>query len=57
MMGRFMIPCCCVCGVAAKKWNDEEWRKRGGLQDFCPKHAKRKMKSYLNEQFQKKEPE
>ena len=36
MMGRFMIPCCCVCGVKAKKWNDKKWRH----QDFCPKCEK-----------------
>jgi len=33
-MGRFMIPCCCVCGKKAKSWNDSEWKKH----DFCPKH-------------------
>lgn len=37
-MGRFMIPVCCVCGVAAKFWDDPAWRD-GGLQDFCPYHA------------------
>lgn len=53
-MGRFMIPCCCVCGKAPKKWNDKEWYEKGGLQDFCSDHAKKEMKQYLNEQFLEK---
>lgn len=35
-----MIPVCCICGIKATKWHDEKWEKDGGLQDFCPKHAK-----------------
>lgn len=38
-MGNFMIPVCCICGEKAPKWHDEDWEARGGLQDFCPKHA------------------
>ena len=38
-MGNFMIPCCCVCGTASRKWHDEEWEDAGGLQDFCPECA------------------
>ena len=54
IMGRFLIPCCCVCGKSPMKWHDEEWENNGGLQDFCPKHADRKMIQYINEQFQEK---
>jgi hypothetical protein len=39
-MGHFMIPVCCVCGVSSERWNDPEWNDRGGLQEFCPAHAK-----------------
>ncbi len=27
-----MIPCCCICGKAAKAFNDPEWEQN----DFCP---------------------
>lgn len=39
-MGNFMIPVCCVCGKAAPRWHDPEWEADGGLQDFCPEHAR-----------------
>lgn len=43
-----MIPCCCICGESSKKWHDEEWENNGGLQDFCPTHAKDLvLKEYL----------
>ena len=45
-MGRYMIPCCCVCGRAAKCWHDDEWMAAGGLQDFCPEHAAPEMVEY-----------
>ena len=35
-----MIPVCCVCGIKAPKWHDPTWEDEGGLQDFCPFHAK-----------------
>lgn len=35
-----MIPVCCICGKASKFWHDKEWEDEGGLQDFCPTHAK-----------------
>lgn len=47
-MGRFMIPCCCICGKSPKEWHNLEWEKNGGLQDFCPKHANSKMIEYSN---------
>lgn len=39
-MGRFMIPVCVICGESPGKWHDSTWEDAGGLQDFCPKHAK-----------------
>ena len=29
-----MIPCCCLCGRKAKRFDDPEWKRN----DFCPKH-------------------
>ncbi len=52
LMGRFMIPCCCICGKSPKKWNDDKWHKLGGLQDFCPEHSDKRLKQYVNEQFE-----
>ena len=45
-MGRFMIPCCCICGKASKFWHDPIWEQQGGLQDFCPNHANKEMVVY-----------
>ncbi len=41
-MGRFMTPCCCVCGLAAKNFNDPDWQWR----DFCPSCGKKVEKMY-----------
>ena len=45
-MGRFMIPCCCVCGLSPYAWHDPVWEEDGGLQDFCPEHALPEMQEY-----------
>ncbi len=38
-MGRFMIPCCCICGASPRSWHNAEWESLGDMQDFCPSHA------------------
>lgn len=56
-MGRFMIPCCCICGKAPKTWNNTKWNNQGGLQDFCPNHVKlinKELKEYIVEHLSKK---
>lgn len=45
-MGNFMIPVCCICGACAKEWHNSEWKNKGGLQDFCPTHAKKIAKRH-----------
>ena len=55
-MGRFMIPVCCVCGVAATCWRDDEWMINGGLQDFCPEHATDSLIQYHNGEEMKSQP-
>lgn len=35
-----MIPSCCICGRSPERWHCAEWEAQGGLQDFCPTHAK-----------------
>ena len=35
-----MIPVCCICGASSPSWHNKEWEDNGGLQDFCPYHAK-----------------
>ena len=41
-----MIPCCCLCGRKAKRFDDPEWKRN----DFCPGHDKQvgKLKIYGN---------
>lgn len=41
-MGRFMIPCCCICGEGANKWNTRKWK----WQDFCFKCGDKIEKKY-----------
>jgi hypothetical protein len=54
-MGRFLIPCCCICGKSPMEWNNKKWHDDGGLQDFCPEHSDKELEPYVNSQFEIKE--
>jgi len=41
-MGRFMIPCCCLCGNSPDTFDDENWE----YSDFCPNCATRIIEMY-----------
>jgi hypothetical protein len=38
-MGRFMLPCCCICGRTSRAWP---------TQDFCPEHQKKLERQHGN---------
>jgi hypothetical protein len=38
-MGRYLIPCCVICGRSPGRWHDPDWEAAGGEQDLCPQHA------------------
>ena len=46
-MGRFMIPCCCICGKSPMQWHEPTWEAGGGLQDFCPDHATDALEEFV----------